>query len=871
MYSRRGLALKKSKQKNKEIFDYTKLKMSKTITQKEVINGEVQTTQYLKTDLLGKGGFAKCYKMENLSTKKVYAAKTVVKKTLLEGDKKEKLDREISIHSSLSHPNIVDFYYNFEDKENIYIMLDLCSNKSLFELLRRRGRLSEMEVRCYTAQIVQALIYLKQSKVLHRDLKLANLFLDEKMQIKLGDFGLATRICSPKDRRRTICGTPNYIAPEIMDPKIGHSYSADLWALGVVMFTLLTGRPPFQASTLDATYSKIKRLDYRFPTMCNHSKECKDLISKIFSKESNRIQLEDIMDHDFFNKKYPDLMPNSTLLCPPSISYTERLEKDKIFKTRAESLPKNIYHSHLLAYTARPEQKSSEFKEKKDVGSSFCNNMQMLKFNNIQAKKNSIAPSALIKVEKKPTKDSPNKRLVKGNFEKLRKRNIKNVEKKIAFQNEIFSAKPSISSVKKLSIATLIKTVTPSTSACSNAKNNGTIVNKKQKGGKQKKMFQLKSKNFMSETERLSVRSNKNREMLLQSSKKAKEKIVFKLETGDIGFLLPGASQFIISKDLFQIYVKPSLQNEDKTEEPGKLYDINNLPEDINSIPGVEKLIFNLISIVNAENTPATDKKPGQIEEHFLENAAKVRLNTIKNKLDKSCSTQVCRKTPDICIKPLTSYFSENSLASSLKKQNAMNVLVYDQKEQKKVKYIVKIFKSQKCYCRACNRTTRKVKRPSNYEDSKNSVIEKEFFKKKPKRKCINKDHSSYSILSRKEFINDTKSDKTKTLSAHVPKIYSRKQSKRLIIDNQLSILSLSKLTSPDKTSREKFTMINAFEYNTKSKKTKMITHASSESKMMQFKRTKDIRNCLSSIQKKPAKDMGGTTFDCRKSLVIDI
>lgn len=118
--------------------------------------------------------------------------------------------------------------------------------------------------------------------------------------------------------------------------------------------------------------------------------------------------------------------------------------------------------------------------------------------------------------------------------------------------------------------------------------------------------------------------------------------IAFKLETGDIGFLLPGASQFILSKDLFQIYVNSSVQNkDDKAEEPGKLYDIHNLPEDINSIPGVEKLIFNIISILNEENTPVTEKKPDNIDEYFFENVAKTRLNAIKN--SKSMNSTIYR------------------------------------------------------------------------------------------------------------------------------------------------------------------------------------------------------------------------------------
>ena len=94
--------------------------------------------------------------------------------------------------------------------------------------------------------ILLALKYLQSNRVIHRDLKLGNLFLNDKMEIKLGDFGLATKLDFEGERKRTICGTPNYIAPEIIDGKNGHSYEVDVWSLGVIMYALLVGKPPFE-------------------------------------------------------------------------------------------------------------------------------------------------------------------------------------------------------------------------------------------------------------------------------------------------------------------------------------------------------------------------------------------------------------------------------------------------------------------------------------------------------------------------------------------------------------------------------------------------------------------------------------------------
>ena len=104
-----------------------------------------------------------------------------------------------------------------------------------------------------------------KNRVIHRDLKLGNLFLSEKMEIKIGDFGLATKIDFEGERKRTICGTPNYIAPEILEGKTGHSYEVDIWSLGVILYTLIIGKPPFETNDVKTTYRRIRMNAYSFP------------------------------------------------------------------------------------------------------------------------------------------------------------------------------------------------------------------------------------------------------------------------------------------------------------------------------------------------------------------------------------------------------------------------------------------------------------------------------------------------------------------------------------------------------------------------------------------------------------------------------
>lgn len=177
-------------------------------------------------------------------------------------NQKEKMTQEIQIHKSLKHANIVRFLSFFDDATNVYIILELCKQRSMMELHKRRPVVTDYECRFYVSQILDGVRYLHNHRIIHRDLKLGNLFLNDLLNVKIGDFGLATRIEFDGERKKTLCGTPNYIAPEILNKK-GHSFEVDIWSIGCVMFTLLVGQPPFETKTLKDTYSRIRKGDYR--------------------------------------------------------------------------------------------------------------------------------------------------------------------------------------------------------------------------------------------------------------------------------------------------------------------------------------------------------------------------------------------------------------------------------------------------------------------------------------------------------------------------------------------------------------------------------------------------------------------------------
>jgi polo-like kinase 1 len=184
--------------------------------------------------------------------------------------------------------------------------------------------LSESEVKYFMLQVLDGLEYLHSQKIIHRDLKLGNLFLNDKMEVKIGDFGLATKLEFDGERKRTICGTPNYIAPEVLEGKQGHSYEVDIWSLGVIIYTLIIGKPPFETSDVKTTYKRIRMNAYNFPENVAISDSARSLITLILNNDpSKRPTVDEILMHEWMNHlgTIPRLLPASTLACPPSSTY----------------------------------------------------------------------------------------------------------------------------------------------------------------------------------------------------------------------------------------------------------------------------------------------------------------------------------------------------------------------------------------------------------------------------------------------------------------------------------------------------------------------------------------------------------------------
>ncbi|XP_024841348.1 serine/threonine-protein kinase PLK3 isoform X2 [Bos indicus] len=242
---------------------------------------------YFKGRLLGKGGFARCYEATDTETGNAYAVKVISQSRITKPHQREKILNEIELHRGLQHRHIVRFSHHFEDADNIYIFLELCSRKSLAHIWKARHTLLEPEVRYYLRQILSGLKYLHQRGILHRDLKLGNFFITENMELKMGDFGLATRLEPPEHRKK---------------------------------YTLLCGSPPFETVDLKETYRCIKQVHYTLPASL--SLPARQLLAAILrASPQDRPSIDQILRHDFFTKGYtPDRLPVSSCVTVPDLT-----------------------------------------------------------------------------------------------------------------------------------------------------------------------------------------------------------------------------------------------------------------------------------------------------------------------------------------------------------------------------------------------------------------------------------------------------------------------------------------------------------------------------------------------------------------------
>jgi aurora kinase, other len=205
------------------------------------------------------------------------------------------LRREVEIQSHLRHPNILRLYGYFYDSQRVYLILEYAANGELYKELQRARHFDERRTATYVASLAKALLYCHQKHVIHRDIKPENLLIGINGELKIADFGWSVH--APSSRRRTLCGTLDYLSPEMVEGQ-EHDAGVDVWSLGVLCYEFLYGGPPFEAAGSTETYKRILRVDLKFPAIPDVADGAKDLIRRLLVRApAERLPLSEVLTH----------------------------------------------------------------------------------------------------------------------------------------------------------------------------------------------------------------------------------------------------------------------------------------------------------------------------------------------------------------------------------------------------------------------------------------------------------------------------------------------------------------------------------------------------------------------------------------------
>ena len=281
-----------------------------------------------KKILIGDGSFSKVYLFQNKISKIKYAIKKMnISSFLKKTNNKDLIINEINIQSKINHPNIIRLYNYFEDKNNIniFLVLEYASQKTLFDYIRYKKGLNEIEAFYYFIQAVNAIYFLHKNKIIHRDIKPENLLINNNNILKLCDFGWSVYLNNNK--RVTFCGTVEYMAPEIVKKK-EYDFSIDVWSLGVLLYELIHSHSPFVAKDLNINKIENNIISKELRFKKGVSLECRDLIEKLLIKDAeNRIKIENIYSHPFV-LKYVNMI-NNYINLNYNNTYVMKLEQNK--------------------------------------------------------------------------------------------------------------------------------------------------------------------------------------------------------------------------------------------------------------------------------------------------------------------------------------------------------------------------------------------------------------------------------------------------------------------------------------------------------------------------------------------------------------
>ncbi|CAM5135159.1 serine/threonine-protein kinase MARK1 isoform X3 [Chelonia mydas] len=317
----------------------------------------------LKT--IGKGNFAKVKLARHVLTGREVAVK-IIDKTQLNPTSLQKLFREVRIMKILNHPSIVKLFEVIETEKTLYLVMEYASGGEVFDYLVAHGRMKEKEARAKFRQIVSAVQYCHQKCIVHRDLKAENLLLDADMNIKIADFGFSNEF-TIGNKLDTFCGSPPYAAPELFQGKKYDGPEVDVWSLGVILYTLVSGSLPFDGQNLKELRERVLRGKYRIPFYM--STDCENLLKKLLVLNPiKRGSLEQIMKDRWMNvgheeeelKPYTEPEPDFNDTKRIDIMVTMGFSREEIHESLVKQKYDEVMATYLLLGRKPPEFEGSE-------------------------------------------------------------------------------------------------------------------------------------------------------------------------------------------------------------------------------------------------------------------------------------------------------------------------------------------------------------------------------------------------------------------------------------------------------------------------------------------------------------------------------
>ena len=306
----------------------------------------------LEDKSIGKGGFGSVWKVRHKITKQIFAIKVINKESIVKQKMVEQTNREIEIMYKLDHPHIIKLYSHFEDDEDFCLIMQIASKGQLYSIIKRLKRLDQRTAAQYMREVISAIKYLhtRNPPIIHRDIKPENILLDQEGRCKLADFGWSNFDVGDKFRD-TYCGTPEYLAPEMIT-KSGHNESVDIWALGVLLFEMLTGRTPFNfTGDRIQLFNNIKTL--RIVWTDDFPQLAKDLVGKILRlNPKDRLTLDEIINHQWF-RDVPIIKP---VLTPIVYNERQKLESHLIQSIPEFDKERNIMNKSAMVNN-KPQNK----------------------------------------------------------------------------------------------------------------------------------------------------------------------------------------------------------------------------------------------------------------------------------------------------------------------------------------------------------------------------------------------------------------------------------------------------------------------------------------------------------------------------------